>query len=87
MKPLIKEAGFEDVRKKTLKMPLGTWPAERKQKEIGAYFLLVAETGFEALGLAFLTRVLGMGREEVEALIQRCKNEVKSRKVHGYIRQ
>lgn len=68
-------------------MPLGTWPADPKLKEIGAFFALTAETGFEAFGLALLTRVLGMELEVVKELIDQSKKEVKSRKVHAYAKQ
>lgn len=74
------------MRRVMHKLPLGTWPADPKQKELGAFFLLVSESGFEALGMAFLTRLLGMDAEEVKTLVEGCKKEAKSRKVHAYVK-
>jgi deoxyxylulose-5-phosphate synthase len=70
-----------------MKLPLGTWPADQKLKEIGAFFTLAAETGFEALGTAYLTRVLGMEVEDVNDLLREIKKEIKNRKIHAYGRQ
>lgn len=70
-----------------MKLPLGTWPADPKLKEIGAFFMLAAETGFEALGMAYLTRVLGMEVEDVNELLREIKKEMKNRKIHAYGKQ
>ena len=67
-----------------MKLPLGTWPAEKKQKEIGAYVMLLTEDGYEAYGMAFFTRVLEMPIEEVEELIKAAKKESRSRQIHSY---
>ena len=82
--PLLQDAGFVGIRHEVMKMPLGTWPVEKKQKEIGAYFMLCTEDGFEAVGMAFLTRVLGMPAEEVGDLIKATQKESRSRHIHCY---
>lgn len=87
MDPLIKEAGFEDVTVEVVRQPLGTWPADKKQKEIGAFGLLASETAFEAIGLVLLTNELGMSGEEVKELAAACHKELGSRKIHCYYRQ
>lgn len=87
MEPLIKAAGFDDVHYEMKKLPFGTWPADPKQKEIGAFFVLAAENAFEAYGLALLTRVLGMPVDDVEALVEGAKKEARSRKTHAYAKQ
>lgn len=69
------------------KIPCGPWPADPKQKEMGAYLLLTCDNAFEAFGLALLTRVAGMPLEDVEELITGAKKDVKSKKVHSYSRQ
>ena len=81
---IVAEAGFANLQEKVFKLPLGTWPADPKQKELGRWFQLVGESGFEAHGLALLTRVLGMEVAKVKALIDGCRAEMRSRKVHGY---
>lgn len=87
MRPFFVEAGFENIETRVLKLPLGTWPAERAQKEMGAYFLLTAETGFEAFGMALLTRELGMSRDDVRELSDRARKDSKNRNIHSYGKQ
>lgn len=70
-----------------LKLPLNTWPADKAQKELGAYFLLTAQSGFEAFGLALLTRQLGMTPEEVRVLTDGSKKDAKNRNIHSFAKQ
>lgn len=80
----LKEAGFVDIHHEPMKIPYGTWPADPKQKEMGAYLLLTAESGFEAFGYGLLTRVMGMSIEEVEELTRLARTASQSRKLHSY---
>lgn len=82
---MFEDAGFlvkRPITKTTL--PLGSWPKDPKQKELGRWAAATLESGFEAYGMALLTRVLGMDVEDVNKLIADCKAEVKSRKIHAY---
>lgn len=45
---------------------------------------MVAETGFEALGMAFLTRNLGMDPGDVTKLVNSAKRELWSKRTHAY---
>jgi len=81
---MVEDAGFLPYEVVKLKFPMGTWPSNRKMKELGGWFLLVAESGFEAYGIALLTRVLGMDVKEAQDLIEGCKMECRNRKIHGY---
>lgn len=85
--PLIKDAGFENTHHQGAKVPLGPWAADRKQKEMGAYVLLSAETGFEAFGIQLFTNVLRMGANEAQDIIQKTLKQAKSRKIHSYTMQ
>lgn len=80
-------AGFIDLSVKLEKQPIGTWPKDPFQKKLGAYSQLLSESGFEALGIAIFTRVLGMSEEECRRIIDDCVEEVRSGKVHSYIVQ
>lgn len=84
LKPLIEKAGFTNVHHQMAKIPIGPWAADRKQKEMGAYILLSADSGFEAFGIQLFTNVLGMGSEEAQELIQETLRQAKSRKIHSY---
>lgn len=80
----IEKAGFRNSTLRRIKIPLGSWPADPLQREIGECFLMVAETGFEALGMAFLTRNLGMDPGDVTKLVNSAKRELWSKRTHAY---
>lgn len=87
MHPLIKDAGFIDTHHEKLKVPYGLWPADPKQKEMGAYLLLTSESAFGAFGYGLLTRAFDMRLEDVENLIRGARADSRSRKIHSYSRQ
>lgn len=70
-----------------VKIPLGTWPADPKQKEMGGYLLLNAETAYEAVGLSLMTKTMGMHPDEVSDIVEGCLKESRSRKIHSYSKQ
>ncbi|KAA8914987.1 TAM domain methyltransferase [Sphaerosporella brunnea] len=78
------KAGFVDYDVTVKKMPLGAWPADKRMKELGKWMALMVESGFEAYGLALLTRVLSLPTEEAKQLFEDCKKEVMNRTVHSY---
>lgn len=87
MQPFLEAAGFENIQDRMLKLPLGTWPAGKTQKELGAYFLLVSQSGFEAFGMALFTRVLKMSVEDARKVIDGAKKQATNRSIHSYARQ
>lgn len=84
MDKFILDAGFDKVNHEEVKVPLGTWPADKKQKDLGAFMLLTTEHAFEAFGMALFTRTLGMGAPEAKELIAEAKKESRSKKIHSY---
>ncbi|PUU82489.1 S-adenosyl-L-methionine-dependent methyltransferase [Tuber borchii] len=84
---LILDAGFDKVNHEVVKLSLGTWPADKRQKDMGAYMLLLTESGFESYGMALLTRTLGMDVLEAGEFITGAKKESRSKKVHSDIWQ
>ncbi|KAI5805719.1 S-adenosyl-L-methionine-dependent methyltransferase [Geopyxis carbonaria] len=85
METMLEAQGFHVTRPVTrTTLPLGTWPKDKLQKELGKWAAVTLETGFEAYGMALLTRVLGMKRDEVAQLIKECQKEVRERSVHCY---
>jgi hypothetical protein len=54
----------------------------REQKEIGAWCLLQAEKGYEALAMAVLTRFQGWSKEEVADLIEKTMVETRDLNIH-----
>jgi len=84
---IILDAGFDKVNHEEIKLPIGTWPADKKQKDIGAFALLAIEHAFEAFGMALFTRTLGMEASEAKELIEGADRESRSKKIHSYATQ
>ena len=87
MDKFILDAGFDKVSHEEMKISLGTWAADKKQKDMGAFMLLATEHGFESYGMALFTRTLGMEVPEAKELVARAKKESRSKKVHSYSTQ
>ncbi|KAH8155688.1 uncharacterized protein LAJ45_00698 [Morchella importuna] len=75
----IEKAGFRNSTLRRIKVPIGSWPADPLQREIGECYLMLSETGFEALGMALLTRNMGMDPGDVTKLVNSAKRELWSK--------
>ncbi|KAJ9665692.1 hypothetical protein H2201_004176 [Coniosporium apollinis] len=73
----VKDAGFENVSHKLLPIPVGTWPKNKKLKEIGAFDLVQFLDGLEGLSLRILTTVRRWSPEEVQALLMDVRKELR----------
>ncbi|KAL9111192.1 MAG: hypothetical protein Q9187_007946, partial [Circinaria calcarea] len=78
----VKDAGFVDVVHQKFPLPVGTWPADKHLKEVGAWNYLQLMEGLEAFTYALFTRQLGYNKEEVEVLCANIRKEMKSPKQH-----
>lgn len=58
MREKIDGAGFTNVHERIYKNPMGSWPADRKLRELGRWTLLGFDVGLEGYVLATFTRVL-----------------------------
>lgn len=75
-----------DVKVKELKYPMGAWPKDKHMKECGKTMQDAAETAFEAFGLALLTKYTNMSPGDVKEMCKKAFEDVKSRRVHGYLK-
>ncbi|KAJ9144950.1 Phosphomethylethanolamine N-methyltransferase 2 [Pleurostoma richardsiae] len=82
----MEEAGFVDIQVYNFKTPIGSWPKDPAQKEIGQYSRLVLETDAEGYVL-FMANTLGWSKEEVTVYIAELRREIRSSKIHGYYRK
>lgn len=78
-----REAGFEDIHVKKFRVPIGTWPKDKRLKHLGTWNLLQAETGFEAVAMAALTRYEQWLPEEVSILVAKTRSDAKNRDIHA----
>jgi len=79
---LLPDVGFVKTVQKCYNTPLGLWPLDKRQKELGKVMWYIAMSGFEAYSLALLTRVLGMRLDEVMELIEEVKREISEHRIH-----
>ncbi|KAL4757918.1 class I SAM-dependent methyltransferase [Aspergillus foveolatus] len=82
LEQIVKEAGFVNVHHEVFQLPLGTWPRERKMKEIGALNMLQMLDGLEAFSAATFTNILGWTIEEVQVFLALVRKDAKDRGVH-----
>lgn len=66
--------------------PVGTWPKDPAQREVGAYMQLAFEQDAEGT-VMFMATTLGWTREEVAVFLAHFRREIRTKKVHGYFRQ
>ncbi|KAJ9644710.1 hypothetical protein H2199_003673 [Coniosporium tulheliwenetii] len=84
MRRWIEEAGFKEVVETVYKWPIGSWPKDKKWKEIGRWSRLHIETGLESWSLAVLTRVMGWSVQEAQILIAKVKANLRDPSIHGW---
>ncbi|KAK5659799.1 hypothetical protein OQA88_1011 [Cercophora sp. LCS_1] len=82
----LEEAGFNHVQTKLIKMPVGSWPANKKLKEIGQANQMSLDIGIEGFGLYVLTSVLGRDYTEAQVFLANIRAALKNKAYHGYCR-
>ncbi|KAL7273598.1 hypothetical protein RUND412_003523 [Rhizina undulata] len=74
------DVGCVDVTEKILKLPIGPWPKERHEKELGVYWRQFVLDGAEASPL--VTARLGWEKEEADAFVVEIKATLNDPKCH-----
>ena len=69
----MREAGFTDLTERRYQWPLGTWPKDKKLKELGFWSRAHVDAGLENWSMALLTRVFGWSYEEVQVHIAKAR--------------
>ncbi|KAL9131007.1 MAG: hypothetical protein Q9217_000949 [Psora testacea] len=80
----MQSAGFVNVTVHEFKVPIGTWPADRKLRELGAFQLVAMLDGIQGLTMALWTRFLGWTEDEIEVFLAKIRAEWRDRKIHSY---
>jgi len=84
LKELVQEAGFEDVHDDVFKTPIGAWPKDPKQKDLGLYKREEMLDAVEPYSLAVFKNVLQWTDEEIQVMIAGTKSELKDKSIHTY---
>lgn len=74
----MKEAGYVNVQAKTLPFPVGTWPKDKKLKEVGAFNLISFLDNLEGMTMRIYTTAWGWAPEEVKVLCAQLRKEFKN---------
>ena len=78
-------AGFANVTATQYPCPIGSWPKDKKLKEIGKIFKYQFLTGaVDSYSLAMFTRAGGWSIEETQVLLAEVRNEFTKSKMHVY---
>ncbi|OCL14534.1 S-adenosyl-L-methionine-dependent methyltransferase, partial [Glonium stellatum] len=81
----IKEAGFINVAKRILKIPIGPWPKNKLLRKVGLYYQAVVLDGLQGIALGPLCRGLGWSAERVEVYLKDVRVDVKDPRIHSYM--
>ncbi|KAF2837251.1 S-adenosyl-L-methionine-dependent methyltransferase [Patellaria atrata CBS 101060] len=80
----LEAAGYTDVQETEKIVPIGPWPKNKQLKEIGRYYQVhLLEGGMENYTMALFTRN-GWEPAEVQVLLAKVREEVRSNKMHSY---
>ena len=67
-------------------VPLSSWPADRRLKEIGGYSQAALEQDIEGYVLFVWTQIMGWSVPETQVFIAHLRRQVRNKNVHGYFR-
>lgn len=80
----MEEAGFVDIRTIDGKAPIGSWPRDKKLKEIARFSQAALFADIEGYVLFMANQVLGWTKEEVTVYCARLRQEIRSGQPHPY---
>jgi hypothetical protein len=80
----LRDAGFTVVSSKVSKIPLGDWPADPIQKQIGAFMRVASLSGIEGYALKIQTTLLKRSPEEAQARLVDIRKDLVNKKYHSY---
>ncbi|KAJ4298850.1 hypothetical protein N0V90_004093 [Kalmusia sp. IMI 367209] len=83
----VRENGFINVEARTFPFPVGTWPKDKKLKEVGAFNLLQFLDNLEALTMRIYQNAWGWSADEVKVLCAELRKELRNPRMllqHNY---
>lgn len=81
---LLRENGFENVQCEALKLPMGSWPRDRRLKTAGLCHREQFLQGLSGIAMGLFTRLLGWSAEQVEVYVALVRKDIMDRRFHGY---
>ncbi|KAF2649012.1 S-adenosyl-L-methionine-dependent methyltransferase [Lophiostoma macrostomum CBS 122681] len=83
----MKDAGFINVSAKCLPLPVGTWPKDKRLKEIGAFNLIQYLDNLEGINLRLMSIAYGWSADEIKVYCAKLRSAFKNPKLriqHNY---
>ncbi|ORY68834.1 S-adenosyl-L-methionine-dependent methyltransferase [Pseudomassariella vexata] len=80
----MRDAGFVDVVERTYKIPINSWPINRKYKELGKMWEENFAQGISAFSMAPLHRIRGLNRKQIEIMLIDVRKGLSDQSVHAY---
>lgn len=72
---MLTDVGFVDVQEVPVRLPIGPWHSDLKQKKIGNFGRANVLDGIEGFSTKILHSGLGMSMEEVDQLVAALKRD------------
>ncbi|KAF5501407.1 Secondary metabolism regulator LAE1 [Colletotrichum siamense] len=79
LKGWVKDAGFQEISHKRLKVPVGPWPKDQWYRDLGAMNLTQLLNGLEGFSMRVFCGILGQTESEVQALLDAVRKELRTR--------
>ncbi|KAF3232363.1 hypothetical protein TWF191_000134 [Orbilia oligospora] len=80
----MQKAGFVNIKQQFFKLPIGAWPKDPVDKEIGAFNLINMVNAAEGFTTAAYTRILGKSIEEAAQAVVDIKRDLQNKDFHMY---
>lgn len=81
----VKEAGFVNVTRQRIKLPIGPWAKDKHLKELGVWSRVYLENGVEGLALKAMTVFSGCSHEEAQMFFADMRKSLRDSAIHAYI--
>lgn len=85
LKQWMLDAGYVDVTETIFKIPMGSWPADKKLKRLGSAFRDLFDETLQTASLYLFQKVLGWGLDEIELFLAGVRAAMRDRKIHSYM--
>ena len=78
------DAGFTNIVRVDSKWPQNPWPKDPHYKRLGQWNMVNTLEGLHGFGARLCIQVLGMGNDEFEVLLAKCRKDIRNTKIHAY---
>lgn len=74
---MAEDAGFKGIVGRTYKLPYGSWPQDKRLKEMGTYVNYFLDLSLNGFALYPVGEVLGWSQAEVDVLVAKMRRAIK----------